>query len=91
MSLNLKNPETIALVRELAQKTGVGQTAAVTDAVRRRLDSLGAEEGRRAEGRRERSNAVLRELRAAKDRSAEWARIQANTAELYDEETGLPR
>jgi antitoxin VapB len=43
MSLNIKNPETYRMVRELAEATGTSMTAAVTDAVRRRLDELRAE------------------------------------------------
>lgn len=40
MSLNIKNERTHALVRELAALTGMSQTSAVEDAVRRRLDEL---------------------------------------------------
>jgi len=40
MSLNIKNEGTHALVRELAAITGMSQTSAVADAVRRRLDEL---------------------------------------------------
>ncbi len=37
MSLNIKNPETYRLVRELADITGESMTTAVTEAVRDRL------------------------------------------------------
>lgn len=40
MSLNIKNPETYHLVQELAALTGETQTAAVTIAVRERLDRV---------------------------------------------------
>ncbi|ALJ21800.1 type II toxin-antitoxin system VapB family antitoxin [Microbacterium sp. No. 7] len=40
MSLNIKNERTHALVRELAALTGMSQTSAVEDAVRRRLEEL---------------------------------------------------
>ncbi|OGO58478.1 MAG: hypothetical protein A2Z32_00370 [Chloroflexi bacterium RBG_16_69_14] len=40
MSLNIKNPETYRLVKELAELTGESMTAAVTEAVRERLDRL---------------------------------------------------
>jgi antitoxin VapB len=40
MSLNIKNERTHALVRELAELTGMSQTSAVEDAVRRRLDEV---------------------------------------------------
>jgi len=45
MSLNIKNAETYRLVKELADATGVSMTAAVTDAVRRRLGEVRAEGG----------------------------------------------
>ena len=34
MGINIKNPETVRLIKELAELTGEGQTAAVTEAVR---------------------------------------------------------
>jgi antitoxin VapB len=37
MSLNIKNPETYRLVKELADATGESMTTAVTEAVRERL------------------------------------------------------
>jgi antitoxin VapB len=40
MSLNIKNPETHQLVKELAALTGETQTEAVTVAVRERLDRV---------------------------------------------------
>jgi antitoxin VapB len=40
MSLNIKNPNTYRLVKELADLTGESMTAAVTEAVRERLDRL---------------------------------------------------
>jgi hypothetical protein len=44
MSLNIKNEETVRLVRELADALGVSMTAAVTEAVRSRLDEVRAED-----------------------------------------------
>jgi antitoxin VapB len=51
MSLNIKNEGTHALVRELAALTGMSQTSAVEDAVRRRLDELQAGESAVRSGR----------------------------------------
>ena len=45
MSLNIKNPETYRLVEELAKRTGETMTAAVTIAVRERLDRIRSEQG----------------------------------------------
>ena len=45
MGLNIKNAETHRLVQELAALTGESMTAAVTEAVRERLDRLRRERG----------------------------------------------
>ncbi|MDP2298680.1 MAG: type II toxin-antitoxin system VapB family antitoxin [Pseudolabrys sp.] len=38
MSLNIKNPETVELIRELARRRGQGLTEALTDVVRREVE-----------------------------------------------------
>ena len=45
MALNIKNEETHRLVRELAECTGETMTAAVTAAVRERLERVRSEQG----------------------------------------------
>ncbi len=45
MALNIKNEETQKLAQELARLTGESMTAAVTEAVRERLDRLRGEHG----------------------------------------------
>ncbi|MCC6618303.1 MAG: type II toxin-antitoxin system VapB family antitoxin [Chloroflexi bacterium] len=40
MSLNIKNEETVRLVRELAGELDVSMTAAITNAVRMRLEQV---------------------------------------------------
>jgi antitoxin VapB len=40
MSLNIKNPDTYRLVKELADLTGESMTTAVTEAVRERLERI---------------------------------------------------
>ena len=45
MGLNIKNEETQKLVRELARLTGESMTAAITEAVRERLDRVRSERG----------------------------------------------
>lgn len=42
MALNIKNEETVRLVRELADALDVSMTAAITDAVQARLDQVRA-------------------------------------------------
>jgi len=45
MSMNIKNKETYELTKELAKLTGESLTAAITEAVRERLDRLRRERG----------------------------------------------
>ncbi|HZT97662.1 MAG TPA: type II toxin-antitoxin system VapB family antitoxin [Chloroflexota bacterium] len=45
MGLNIKNEETLRLVRALAELTGENMTTAVNRAVRERLDHLQSEKG----------------------------------------------
>ena len=45
MGLNIKNPETHRLAEKLAKRTGESMTAAVTTAVRERLDRVRREQG----------------------------------------------
>lgn len=45
MALNIKNEEAQKLAQELARLTGESMTAAVTEAVRERLDRLRSEHG----------------------------------------------
>jgi antitoxin VapB len=81
MAINLKDPETEALARELARQTGESLTAAVGQAVRERLDRLRVRRSRRA--------ALERVLKSA----WELPRIDSRTPEEiigYDEH-GLPR
>ncbi len=88
MGINIKNPETERLIRELAAKTGKGQTEAVTIAVREALD-------RHSDETRKRER-----LRAMREISAKTAPLlkgldmdEAMYGEngLYDRETGLPK
>ena len=85
MSLNIKNEETHAKVRRLAELTGASQTAAVDDAVERRLRELGADPNldRRAGVRA----ALARFTAAFSDEEAHA--LQEAQETLYDSE-GLP-
>ena len=84
MGLNIKNPETYRLVEELAKRTGESMTAAITVAVRERLDRIRSEQG---------AGLADRLLRIGKDcaqRLKEPYRSANHDALLYDER-GLPR
>ena len=85
MSLNIKDEETHRLVRRLSELTGQNQTAAVREAVQRRIDELSRETA--AQRRYELLDEISRRARAAAD--PEWLATDWD-AELYDE-NGLPR
>jgi antitoxin VapB len=84
MTINIKNPETVRLIRELAELTGEGQTEAVTLAVREKLARLARK------GMAERLRAIARETAPLlKDLD-----VEKETDQLYEylhEEYGLPR
>ena len=84
MSLNIKSEEAHRLARELARLTGESMTAAVTEAVRERLDRLRRDE---AVGLADRLLAIGKDCAARLNepfRSADHGDL------LYDER-GLPR
>lgn len=92
MALNIKNPRTTALVRELAQRSGMSQTQAVDLAVRERLASLDAQEAadaRSKHAKRDAAAALLKRLRASLSET-DLRALGAAETELYDGD-GLPR
>lgn len=84
MSLNIKSEETHRLARELASLTGESMTAAVTEAVRQRLERVRREHGA---GLAERLLAIGRDCAA---RLPEPLKSTDHGLLLYDE-VGLPR
>lgn len=85
MSLNIKNEDVHAAVRELAARLGVSQTSAVEQAVRDKLAEL-ASESDSEERRRRRSEAI-----AAAQEAYRGVNLWAIADDLYDSETGLPK
>lgn len=84
MSLNIKDEETHRLARKLASLTGESMTAAVTEAVRERLDRI----------RRERNASLADRLVAiGKDCAAHMKEpyLSAEHGELLYDDRGLPR
>jgi antitoxin VapB len=84
MALNIKNEETQKLVHELSRLTGESMTAAVTEAVRERLDRVRNKRG---------AGLVDRMLKIGKDCAAhlnEPYRSIDHGNLLYDEK-GMPR
>ncbi|MFT3797997.1 type II toxin-antitoxin system VapB family antitoxin [Microbacterium sp.] len=84
MSLNIKNEDVHAAVRELASALGVSQTSAVEVAVRAKLAEL-AEDSQRLERRRRIDDAI----RAAQE-AFRGVDLWAIADDLYDE-MGLPK
>ncbi|MCB0930060.1 MAG: type II toxin-antitoxin system VapB family antitoxin [Mycobacterium sp.] len=84
MSLNIKNEDVHAAVRELAHKLGVSQTSAVALAVRAKLDEV---DNRDARARRSHN---LRAAAAAAQQAFRGVDLLAAEDVLYDE-SGLPR
>jgi hypothetical protein len=86
VSLNIKNEETVRLVRELAAVLDVSLTAAITDAVRARLEQVRAERPEPAFD----VEAVLEMLGEIGDRLGHDYLSQDFDALLYDD-MGLPK
>lgn len=87
-ALNIKNDETYALARELADEAGESLTEAVTTAVKERLARLKLRSGDDVEARL----AAIRAITA--ETAVRWGPYDPDEdpmAFLYDEETGLPR
>jgi antitoxin VapB len=83
MSLNIKDPETHKLAQLLAQETGETMTAAVTEALRERLDRV---------RRHRKRDVTLAALRAISARSAEILKgPPIDHAEFLYDENGLPK
>ena len=81
MGLNIKNPETERLIKELAEVTGQSLTAAVSDAVREKLAR---------ERRKGRADRLMEIGRDAAARMTEEERAFNYDDWLYDE-FGLPK
>lgn len=84
MSLNIKNPATVALADELARRLGVGKTAAIHEALRERLHRLGHDAGG--------AERLAEDLRAIRARVARLPERESRSDEDivgYDDD-GLP-
>jgi antitoxin VapB len=84
MALNIKNERTQKLARELARLTGESMTAAITEAVRERLDRVRGEAG---------DGLADRLVRIGKDCAAHLREPfrSVDHGELLYNEKGLPR
>lgn len=85
MSLNIKNPEAHKLAAELARRTGVSLTQAVTEALREKLAVLQTEASKEA-----RIAAIMEIADRCASRLSPEAMAFDIDAELYDE-LGLPK
>lgn len=84
MALNIKDPKVHEMVKQIAAITGQSQAAAVESAVEQRLRELLAAD------RAERILALGRDA-ASRMTPVERDRMLNFDAQLYDEETGLPK
>ncbi|MDZ7926688.1 MAG: type II toxin-antitoxin system VapB family antitoxin [Agrobacterium sp.] len=84
MSLNIKNPATVALADELARRQGISKTAAIHQALSERLHHLGY--GDVAKER------LLGELRAIRERVGRLPELdnRSNEAIIGYDEHGIP-
>ncbi len=82
MALNIKDPKVHEMVKQIAAITGQSQAAAVESAVEQKLRELLAAD---------RAERILALGRDAASRMTPEERAFDYDAELYDEETGLPR
>lgn len=84
MSLNIKNPATVALVDELARRQGISKTAAIHQALTERLHRLG--HGDIPKDR------LLDELRAVRKRIAQLPEVEKRSDEdiVGFDEHGIP-
>ena len=85
MGINIKNEESLRLIRELAELAGEGQTEAITVAVRERIEKL-----RKRKGVAERIMEISRET-APLMKGFDMDEAMYGENGLYDRETGLPK
>jgi antitoxin VapB len=93
MALNLKNPQTLAAIDELARLTGESKAQAVASAIEAQLAQI--LEARRTQARDEEIAAIIadssRRMRAAGFGRRPDGAWSDPTDDLYDDEYGLPR
>jgi len=82
MSLNIKNEETHKQARELARLTGESMTAAVSEAIRERLERV---RGKSRKGLAEKLMKIARETGPL------WKKPYVSIDELLYDEKGLPK
>ncbi len=85
MGINIKNEESLRLIRELAELAGEGQTEAITVAVRDRIEKL-----KKRKGVAERLLEIGRET-APLLKGLDMDKALYGENGLYDRETGLPK
>jgi antitoxin VapB len=83
MSLNIKDPEAHKLAQQLARETGESMTAAVTKAIRERLETI------RRRRKREKTLAALIEI--GKRGREIFTGPSVDHAEMLYDQNGLPK
>jgi antitoxin VapB len=84
VSLNIKNPATVALADELARRQGISKTAAIHQALSERLHRLGYGDGTKQR--------LLDELRRIRERVAQLPELDNRSDEeiVGFDEHGIP-
>jgi antitoxin VapB len=82
MSLNIKNEKTHRMAQELARLTGESMTAAVSEAIRERLERV---RGKSKKGLAEKLMKIARETGPL------WKKPYVSLEELLYDEKGLPK
>ena len=82
MSLNIKSEEAHRLARELANATGESMTAAVSEAIRERLERV---------RRNSKEGLAERIMNIAKECAPLWKEPYVSIEELLYDEKGLPK
>jgi hypothetical protein len=88
--LNIKNEETVRLVRELATLRGLSLVAAVDEAVQEKLDKENAAKNSRNK-REGMAKAIMEIARECAPLMNDGRTTHELFEELYDAETGLPK
>ena len=90
-SLNIKNAETTRMVRELAALEGVSLVAAVTVAVKEKLEREKAEREAAAKPKKSRSELLMEFAKECAPLFKDGRSGNELINDLYDDETGLPK
>ena len=88
MGINIKNEQSLRLIRELAKLAGEGQTEAITVAVSERIERLQADANA---AERIRAMTEVADKMIPVMQGLDWDDVLYGENGLYDRQTGLPK